>query len=212
MILRKFALVAALVSMAGGAQAVTLDIVGGQLMGASDVLVDGDLYNVQFLDGTCSEVYNGCNSTSDFTFQTLAAATLASSALSDQVLVNTGTSGEDFDSVPSLTNGCFSPTTCSIFTLYNALPSDPNAEFDPSRFVNTPSTDSIGSLLGVGPPGYDWGGQSQAVFAVWSVVPEPAPVPALPLPGIALLVASLLGVGAGSLRRQRRASPRPGLI
>ncbi|MGE4653087.1 MAG: hypothetical protein AAEJ53_19555 [Myxococcota bacterium] len=212
MILRKFALVAALVSMASGAQAVTLDIVGGQLMGASDVLVDGDLYSVQFLDGTCSEVYNGCDSASDFTFQTLAAATLASSALSDQVLVNTGTSGEDFDSVPSLTNGCFSPTTCSIFTLYKALPSDPDHEFDASRFINNPSGDSIGSVLGVGPPGYDWSGQSQATFAVWSVAPEPAPVPALQLPGIALLVASLLGVGAGSLRRQRRASPRPGLI
>ena len=52
-------------------------------LSSRDVLVDGDLYNVQFLDGTCSEMYNGCDSTSDFTFQTLAAATLASSALSD---------------------------------------------------------------------------------------------------------------------------------
>ncbi len=39
--MRNFVLAAVLVLMAGGAQAATLNVVGGQLMGASDVLVEG---------------------------------------------------------------------------------------------------------------------------------------------------------------------------
>jgi hypothetical protein len=50
-------------------------------MGASDVLVDGSLYDVQFLDGTCIDLYDGCDEVSDFTFQTSASAVLASQAL-----------------------------------------------------------------------------------------------------------------------------------
>ena len=57
--MRKLVLAAVLVLMAGGAQAATLNVVGGQLMGASGVLVDGSLYDVQFLDGTCIDLYSG---------------------------------------------------------------------------------------------------------------------------------------------------------
>jgi hypothetical protein len=82
------AVVGLLTLMAGGAQAATLNVVGGQLMGASDVLVDGSLYDVQFLDGTCIDLYNGCDESSDFTFQTWASATLAGQALLDQVFLD----------------------------------------------------------------------------------------------------------------------------
>ena len=83
--MRKFVLAVGLVLMAGSAQAATLNVVGGQLMGASNVLVDGNLYDVQFLDGTCIDLYNGCDEASDFTFQTQASAVLASQALLDQL-------------------------------------------------------------------------------------------------------------------------------
>jgi hypothetical protein len=85
-VLLKLILAAALVLMAGGVQAVTLDVVGAQLMGASNVLVDGSLYDVQFVDGSCIDVFNGCDDVSDFTFQSQAVASLASQALVDQVL------------------------------------------------------------------------------------------------------------------------------
>jgi hypothetical protein len=49
--MRKVVLAVVLVLMAGGAQAATLHVVGGQLMGASGVLVGSNLYDVQFLDG-----------------------------------------------------------------------------------------------------------------------------------------------------------------
>ncbi len=63
------------------ASAATLNVSGGQLLGASGVIVDGSSYNVQFLDGTCISLYNGCDALSDFTFQTVAAVVLASQAL-----------------------------------------------------------------------------------------------------------------------------------
>lgn len=38
--------------VASGASAATLNVVGGQLLGASGVIVDGSSYDVAFLDGT----------------------------------------------------------------------------------------------------------------------------------------------------------------
>jgi hypothetical protein len=68
--MRKIVLAVGLVLVASGAQAATHNVVGGQLHGASDVLVDGNLYDVQFLDGNCIHLYNGCDDVSGFTFQT----------------------------------------------------------------------------------------------------------------------------------------------
>ena len=113
--MRKFVLAAVLVLVAGGAQAATLNVIDGQLHGASGVLVDGSLYDVQFLDGTCIDLYNGCTDVSDFTFPTSASAILASQALLDQVFLD-GVDGQ-FDSAPSLTNGCFiDPAACNVAT------------------------------------------------------------------------------------------------
>ena len=103
--MRMLFLSAVLFFVAGAAQAATLNVVAGQLMGASGVDVGGTFYDVQFLDGTCIDLFNGCDDTSDFTFQTGASATLAGQALLDQVLVNSVAFGQ-FDDIPSLTNGC----------------------------------------------------------------------------------------------------------
>ena len=75
--MRKLILEAVLILMASGAQAATLNVLGGQLMGASGVDVGGSLYDVQFLDGTCIDLYSGCDDVSDFTFQTQFYALLA---------------------------------------------------------------------------------------------------------------------------------------
>ena len=216
MMLRRSALVAALVSMAGGVQAVTLDIVGGQLMGASDVEVDGALYDVQFLEGSCIELYGGCDENSDFApMQDFATVEKALAALGAQVFVDTGVAGQEFSTNSNLTNGCNDASQgCWVRTPFSLFPHS-----DPVGFIN------LGLGRNYSNPVYQVdSAPSQAfrnddtsnspiyVYAVWTAVAEPEPVPALPLPGIALLVASLLGVGAGSLRRSRRASPRPGLV
>ena len=48
------------------ARAATPDVVDGELVGASDVLVDGTLYDVKFQDGTCVDLFDGCDEVSDF--------------------------------------------------------------------------------------------------------------------------------------------------
>jgi hypothetical protein len=101
--MRKFVLAVVLVLMASSAQAATLDVIynphligipvvsgniGPKLIGASGVIVDGRSYDVQFLEGTCFSLYNGCDDVSEFTFQSQAAAILASQALLDQVFID----------------------------------------------------------------------------------------------------------------------------
>jgi predicted heme/steroid binding protein len=58
---------------------------GDPLTGAIGVAVDGILYDVTFQDGTCVALFSGCDESSDFAFQTGAAANQASQALMDQV-------------------------------------------------------------------------------------------------------------------------------
>jgi hypothetical protein len=117
--MRKIVLAAVLVLMASGVQAVTLTVVGGQLHGASGVLVDGSLYDVQFLDGTCADFYSGCDDVgvSDFMFQTSVSAAFGAGALLEQVFLD-GPLG-NFESQPALTNGCHGgPGYCSLVTPY----------------------------------------------------------------------------------------------
>jgi hypothetical protein len=110
------ALFATLFSAATAAAAPILIVSGGELMGAQNVDVNGTLYNVEFLDGTCAALFTGCDSPSDFTFNTVAGATAASNALLATVFVD-GPSG-NFDTDPELINGCSSLLECFAFTPY----------------------------------------------------------------------------------------------
>ncbi len=85
------------------AQAVTLNVVGGQLLGASGVNVNGSLFDVEFLDGSCVSLFNGCDAVTDFTFQTEIDARLAAQAILDTVLLD-GPLGQ-FDTFPGLVAG-----------------------------------------------------------------------------------------------------------
>jgi hypothetical protein len=66
------------------ASAATLNVVGGRLMGASGVIVDGSSYDVAFLDGTGLALYRGCDAVLDFSFQSSDAALEARQALLGQ--------------------------------------------------------------------------------------------------------------------------------
>ena len=116
------ALLGALVLVASGAQAATLNVVDGQLMGASGVIVDGTAYNVQFLDGACIELFNGCDDASDFIWQTRDAAILASQALLDQVFLDVPQGL--FDNSPNLTNGCNSLHNCEVLSKFPVFITD----------------------------------------------------------------------------------------
>ena len=205
--MRKFVLAVGLVLMAGSAQAATLNVVGGQLMGASGVNVGGTLYDVAFADGTCIDLFNGCDDVSDFTFQTLESAILASQALLDQVFLDT-ISG-NFDSTPHTTNGCEPSSVyghCFGFSPFGPPPVEggyaplatvQNAPF-PLSCIGGSCNDAVNSAAGgvfadnpslTDSPAY--------TFVIWSA---PAPIPE---PNTALLL-SLGLVGLAARRRSLR--------
>ena len=69
-------------TVAGPAAAATLLVNGsGQLTGAAGVNVNGTLYDVTFVEGTCFDLFTGCDALADFTFITAADALAASEAL-----------------------------------------------------------------------------------------------------------------------------------
>ena len=115
---------------ATSAYGVTLHVDGtGHLFGASGVDVGGSFYDVEFVDGSCIDLFDGCDSRwsygpdgwfikdSDFTFNNTADALLASEALLSRVFIDSG--GVLFDSIPSATNRCEagSNSFCIIVTI-----------------------------------------------------------------------------------------------
>lgn len=177
--------------------AATLNVVGGQLMGASGVDVGGALYNVEFVDGSCAALFDGCDEVSDFTFQTEAAATLASQALLDQVFID-GPDG-DFDSDTSLTNGVEVNDLAYILNPYG-IPSLGNMlnvqslNFSATDGRTDYVTGPLTRLATNGDPS-----SAAATYAVFSVAPIPLPA------GGALLLTGLVGI-AGVSRLRKRAT------
>src|SRR5687767_5962067 len=92
--------------LAGQAGAVaTLQVnSSGELIGALNVEVNATLYNVEFVEGSCTGLFSGCDEPSDFTFDTALDAFRAGLALFGQVFVN-GPQG-NFDTEPALVSGC----------------------------------------------------------------------------------------------------------
>ncbi len=81
--------VAALALTCGAAQAgvvFQLDA-NGELTGAQGVLVNGGSYDVEFKEGSCYALYDLCTNSTQFVFNTAAAAQAASEALLSQVFV-----------------------------------------------------------------------------------------------------------------------------
>jgi len=173
----------------------------GQLTGATDISVNGLLYNVKFIDGSCITVFDGCdNSRTDFPFQSESSATAASQALLDQVFTD-GSTGL-FDSDPSLTLGCIF-NRCSAHTpIYfsgqfivssvavNYAPPFQNQDSTGiSSFTRTQDFSADGSLF---PP--------YSVLAVWT--PHIPITPTIALPGTLLLLLSGI-LGMMMLRRSQ---------
>ncbi len=89
----------------------------GKLTGATDILIQGEFYDVSFVDGTCENIFTGCDENIDFFWKTSTSALSASQALVEQVL-NDGPLG-NFDTSPELIFGCENEVLCQLSTPYN---------------------------------------------------------------------------------------------
>ena len=112
-----FAVICVLGGAAQPASAATIVVnAQGNLIGATGVNVQGSIYDVAFVEGTCVDLFSDCDSPSDFAFTTKATADAASYALLDQVFVG------DFDTSPWRTFGCIGSSPCNVLTPYGADP------------------------------------------------------------------------------------------
>jgi len=179
----------------------TLIVDNGALMGATGVDVNGILYDVSFVDGTCIGLFNSCNENTDFPFtnpddlnnDVLLRA--AMQALLDQVFIDSQLGA--FDSQPELMNGC-NISGCAIGTplwvsgagglgmavAFNWVQEKDDVISFGGGGLNTDDTSLI--------PGFE----DSRVYAVWNqsaVVPVPA--------AIWLFVSGLAGLFAFGKKR-----------
>lgn len=164
----------------------------GQLLGADDVDVGGVLYDVDFLDGSCTALFDGCDASDDFTFTTEVAAQTASTALLTQVFQD-GPSG-NFASDPSLTTGCETSPVCNVFTPFETSGTNVGV----IGYFNTLGSFEIVLAATSFDRNFDSATDNTAVFAAWEV----SEAPAIPLPATGWLFLSGL---AGLFFVKRRA-------
>ncbi|WP_300012304.1 VPLPA-CTERM sorting domain-containing protein [uncultured Roseobacter sp.] len=199
MIIRTCALAAALAALtatSGFAATVKLSVGGGQQMGTSNVEVNGKLFDVEFINGSCLALFDGCDAVSDFDFTNSADALAAAKSLNDTVFLD-GPLG-NFDSGYTLTNGIEANLIgLGIMAIPYAIESTrTNAAF--FRNEAAFSKDLVGSNLRVG-ISVDLSANSIFTYARFT----PAPISAVPLPaGGFLLLAGLAGLGAQQMRHR----------
>lgn len=181
-----------LLPMSANADAIFI-VENGVLTGADGVIVDGTSYDVRFVDGECTVVFDGCDAASDFDFDSQQLAILASAALMNQVFVNAGINGspDNYDSVPTLILGCTNPDVCIAITPYavgnaadfmSADAENWSLQFD---FADRVALQTWGNFVANG---------ANEIFARWT--------PSTPVPEPGTL--ALLGIGLAGLGLTRR--------
>ncbi len=169
----------------------------GQLLGASNVDVNGMFYIVEFVEGNCFSIYDNCNEDA-FTFSTQEDALAASAALLDQVFTDAIINGiGNFDSFPFLTRGCTSASVCEARTPYEIGFGVNFASADNSFFEGYDTLSTGGTSFA--------DDKDNNVWTVWTVmdsttIPEPST--------ISLLTLGLVLIAFTSGRRQRPAARR----
>lgn len=167
--------------MAMPSRAVILHVEDGLLTGASDVNLFGNLYRMEFVNGSCQSLFAGCDELADFTWQSRAEADAVYAFMRDNVFVD------------ELNIGNFRSDMNSVFGCESAIG---------NCFINEPyfvESDSFGTYTGMDhvlfPGALHGGGFAQrrsdfdttddpnSVFAVWYVTSGEGPPIVVNAPG-----------------------------
>nr|WP_321398931.1 PEP-CTERM sorting domain-containing protein [uncultured Desulfobacter sp.] len=195
------------------AYSTTLWIEEGQLMGAYDLEVNGEYFDVEFVDDSAYNIFfNTLTSKYEFLFTTSELASAASQALLDYVFIDIPAGGL-YDTYPSLTNGidntpiyaCFAitPYQYSTFDINGYIISE---EISYRVAVNSQneSQDTIVDGLSFWPlgltPQVDLTGNASTVYAIWSESTHHQPP--VPAPTTILLLGSGLLTLVGLNRKK----------
>ena len=182
-----------------------LQVENGIINGAKYIDVAGSYYDVEFITGTCAAVFTGCDTYQDFTFNTAIAASEASWALLDQVLIG------PYDDHPNLLRGCSDTFSCEILTPYQ------RSNYQRATFINrainyTGISDDVVVEAGLDNDVIGWldiGWTTYWTFARWTPSEGLPPiVSAVPEPGVFALV--LVGLLGGLVGRSKTTKLQPG--
>ena len=168
-----------------------------QLMGANEVLVNGTLYDVRFVDGSAGNLFSDGNDWYTTTFTTKEDAIEASQALLDQVFLGI------YDTDPELTNGIEDLSDTYINTAYDIrkgkrkdmvlIVTTHNYSDDKEDTVYYPAKFDQVTVLTL-----DSTNDGKTAWATWALSPNAVPVPGS---------LSLLGLGItamAAINRKRR--------
>lgn len=171
----------------------------GTLTGANGVIVGGVSYDVSFVDGSCSGLFNGCDAPEDFIFNTKARAAEASQSLLDQVFIGDGPGG--YDAHPELTRGCGNLFQCYVWTPYWRSSVDGYVLAGVARNCAEGYCDDDWTSYSYMAPG-DTNTEpfGHVTYAVWTASPVPEPSV------LAFLVAGLFCIGVVHRRSALRLS------
>jgi hypothetical protein len=177
------------VSPAGAASQITNG--SGQLTGATGVTVGAGTYDVEFVEGSCSAVFGGCDGLSDFTFQNQTDAQAAAQALLDQVLTGT------FDNDYTMTFGCSTngSAACDVLVPFGFDVLQVLAQA--AKNVNGPADDT-NTLIDADTVFFDTSFNDQFVWARFTPVAGAVPEPSSWL----MLLLGFAGI-ASAMRRKR---------
>lgn len=186
------------------AAAATIQVEGGELVGATDLQAGDAIVDVSFVDGSCAEVFDGCDELSDFQqFENEFARSILE-AIRDDVIVD-GAAGA-FDSNALLTRGCERGVRNLDFGCGFALPlvrtGNIGSDFIPGAVLGNLSAGTSGIDKRISFGSVFQGNTTQAVWVVVSNIRTD--VAAVPLPAsLPMIAVALFAIGAIG----RRVSP-----